>query len=115
MPGTIEPVYRGLKNCRFDKRRKSECSRDIYIHVTIAVLFVTVLIKGKAIPVAARCKASAFGRAPAGVVGVKPTESMMCVCCECYVLPGRGLCDSLITRPEESYRVWCVYACGRES
>jgi hypothetical protein len=26
------------------------------------------------------------------------------VSCDCYVL-GRGLCDELITRPEESYRV----------
>jgi len=24
------------------------------------------------------------------------------------VLSGRGLCDELITRPEESYRLWCV-------
>ena len=24
------------------------------------------------------------------------------------MLSGRGLCDELITRPEESYRVWCV-------
>ena len=24
------------------------------------------------------------------------------VCCECCVLSGRGLCDELITRPEES-------------
>jgi len=24
------------------------------------------------------------------------------------VLSGRGLCDGLITRPEESYRLWCV-------
>jgi len=23
-------------------------------------------------------------------------------------LSGRGLCDELITRPEESYRLWCV-------
>jgi hypothetical protein len=29
----------------------------------------------------------------------------MFVCCECYVLSGRGLCVGLITRPEESYRV----------
>jgi len=27
----------------------------------------------------------------------------MSVCCECYVLSGRGLCDGLITRPEGSY------------
>jgi len=24
------------------------------------------------------------------------------------VLSGRGLCDGLVTRPEESYRLWCV-------
>jgi len=33
----------------------------------------------------------------------------MSVCCECCVLSGRGLCDGLITRPEESYRVLCVW------
>ena len=32
----------------------------------------------------------------------------MSVCCECCVLSGRGLCEELITRPEESYRLWCV-------
>jgi len=26
----------------------------------------------------------------------------MSVCCECCVVSGRGLCDELITRPEES-------------
>ena len=35
-------------------------------------------------------------------------EAWMFVCCECCVLSGRGLCDGLITRTEESYRVWCV-------
>ena len=38
----------------------------------------------------------------------------MSVCCECCVLSGRGLCDELITRPEESYRVWCVVMCDIE-
>jgi hypothetical protein len=32
----------------------------------------------------------------------------MSVSCKCCVLSGRGLCDGPITRPEESYRVWCV-------
>jgi hypothetical protein len=32
----------------------------------------------------------------------------MFVCCEWCVLSGRGLCDGLITRPEESYRLWRV-------
>jgi len=27
------------------------------------------------------------------------------------VLSGTGLCDELITRPEESYRLWCVVVC----
>ena len=30
------------------------------------------------------------------------------------MLLGRGLCDELITRPEESYRVWCVVVCDLE-
>jgi len=37
----------------------------------------------------------------------------MDVCCECCVLSGRGLCDELITRPEESYRLWCVVVLSR--
>jgi len=32
----------------------------------------------------------------------------MSVSFECCVLSGRGLCNELITRPEESYRLWCV-------
>ena len=39
----------------------------------------------------------------------------MFVCCECCVLSGRGLCDGLITRPEESYRLWCVVVCDQET
>jgi len=27
----------------------------------------------------------------------------------------RGLCDKLITRPEESYRLWCVVVCELET
>ena len=27
------------------------------------------------------------------------------------MLSGRGLCDELITLPEESYRLWCVVVC----
>ena len=36
----------------------------------------------------------------------------MSVCC---VLSGRGLCDELITRPEDSYRLWCVVVCDLET
>ena len=31
------------------------------------------------------------------------------------MLSGRGLCDELIIRPEESYRLWCVVVCDLES
>jgi len=39
----------------------------------------------------------------------------MFVCCECCVLSGICLCDELITRPEESYRLWCVVVCDLET
>ena len=31
------------------------------------------------------------------------------------MLSGRGLCDELITRPEEFYRLWCVVVCDLET
>ena len=31
------------------------------------------------------------------------------------MLSGRGLCDELITRPEESYRLCCVVVCDPET
>ena len=31
------------------------------------------------------------------------------------MLSGRGLCDELITRPEEFYRLWCVVVCDLEN
>jgi hypothetical protein len=64
-------------------------------------------------PVAARPKASVCGCSLAGFVGSNPPRgggAWMSVCC---VLSGKGLCDELITRPEESDRVWCV--CHHES
>jgi len=39
----------------------------------------------------------------------------MSVCCDCCALSDRGLCDELITRPEESYRMWCVDVCDLEN
>jgi hypothetical protein len=38
----------------------------------------------------------------------------MSVCCDCCVFSCRGLCDGLITRPEESYRLWRV-VCDQET
>jgi hypothetical protein len=65
---------------------------------------------GVPVPVAARSKALVCGRSSAEIVGSNSTEGMD-VCCECCVLSGRGLCDELATRPEESHRLWRVAAC----
>ena len=42
-----------------------------------------------------------------------PPGACMSVRCECCVLSGRGLRVGLITRPEESYRVCCVWVWSR--
>ena len=44
-----------------------------------------------------------------------PPGAWIFVCCECRVLSGRGLCDELITRPEESYRLCCIVVCDLET
>ena len=46
---------------------------------------------------------------------IPPPGAWMFACCECCVLSGRGLCDGLITRPEESYRLWRVVVCDHET
>jgi hypothetical protein len=58
--------------------------------------------------VVARSKAAVCARLVAGVAGSNPAQGMdTCLLCLYVVLScvGRGLCDGLITRPEESYRV----------
>ena len=60
------------------------------------------------IPVAAHSKAWVCGRSLAGITGSIPAARGMAVSCECCVLSGRGLYVGLITRPEESYRMWSV-------
>jgi hypothetical protein len=34
---------------------------------------------------------------------------------ECCVLLGRGLCDELLTRPEEFRKLWCIVVCDLET
>jgi len=56
--------------------------------------------------------------AAAGLLGLWvriPPGAWMSVCCECCVLSSRSLCDALITRPEESYWLWCVAVCDLET
>ena len=44
-----------------------------------------------------------------------PPGAWMFICCECRVLSGWDLGDRLITRPEESYRLWRVVVCDQET
>jgi hypothetical protein len=44
-----------------------------------------------------------------------PLEAWTFVCWECCVLSSSGLCEGLITRPEESYGLWCVVVCDLET
>ena len=44
-----------------------------------------------------------------------PSGACIFVCCECRVLSGRGLCNELITHPEEFYRLCCVVVCDIET
>jgi len=44
-----------------------------------------------------------------------PPGAWMFFCCEWCMMSGRCLCDELITRPEESYRLWSVVVCDPET
>ena len=66
------------------------------------------------VPVAARSKAYVYGRSPAAIVGSNPTGDMN-VCLLSVLCVVIGLCDEPITRPEESYRLWCVVVCDLEN
>jgi len=48
-------------------------------------------------------------------VRIPPVRTWVSLCCECFVLLGRDLCDELIPRPEESYRLWYVVVCDLEA
>jgi hypothetical protein len=47
-------------------------------------------------------------------VGIRP-GSCTFVFCESCALSGRGLCERLIPRIEETYRLWCVIVCDLET
>ena len=41
-----------------------------------------------------------------------PPRAWVPVCCEFCVLKGRGLCDEMVTSPDESCPLWRVVVCG---
>jgi hypothetical protein len=64
--------------------------------------------------VAARSNVYARGRWPANVVDSNLVGGRV-VFVLCFVLPHIGLCDELIARLEESYRLWCIVVCDLET
>ena len=54
---------------------------------------------------AERSEARVYDRSFAGIAGSNPAGARMSVSCKCCGFSGRGLCDGLIPRPEQSYRV----------
>ena len=61
------------------------------------------------IPVASQTKASVCGRSLDGNACSNPAGDMDLSLVGVFVMSSRGLCDGLITRPDESYRVRCIW------
>jgi len=65
--------------------------------------------------VAARSTVWVCGRSLPEILGLNSARAWSSVCCDCCVVSNRGVCDELITRPDESYRLWCVVVCDLET
>jgi hypothetical protein len=65
------------------------------------------------VPVVVRSMAWVCGRSPAEIVDLNPVGGMV-VCLLSVLCVVRGLCDKLITHPEESYGLWRVVVCDLE-
>ena len=96
------------------------CSHNVYPAADLQSRYLCGLISCDPIPVAMRSKAWVCSCLIAGITGLKSLWGHEClslvfvVCCE-----GSGLCDGLITRPEESWsrvrsRV-CLIVCDIET
>ena len=94
----------------------TELSRYKYddIGISTLILYFISLASTMPIPVAMQSNVCDYGHLLAGIVGSNPAGGIdVCLLCECCTLPGRGLYDGLITRPEESYWIWCVWMWSR--
>ena len=75
---------------------------------------VGVVIRWLCVSAAGPSGRSVCSHSLAKCVGSNPAGGMD-VCVDCRVLSGRGLCDELITRAGESYRLCCVVVCDLET
>ena len=87
--------------------------RDIIINVRRSLCTVSVIVGRSQWPRGLRRRSTAAR--PLRLWVRIPPGACMVVCCECCALSGRGLCDGLITRPQESYRQWRVVVCDQEN
>jgi len=65
-----------------------------------------VMYEPTSIPMAARINALVCDRSLVGIAGSNLAWAWTSVSCEWRVLSGRSVWVGLITRPEESYRLW---------
>jgi hypothetical protein len=92
------------KDHKFPQSKNSSMSQDGYLTSDCC----------RPVTVFARSEAWICGHSLAGFESSNPAEGID-VCRKCRVLSDRGLCVGPVTRPEESYRLWCVSECNRES
>jgi hypothetical protein len=110
--------HRTLKNSLVARCVKQMHAKQTHVHAHRTVQFTTYLTLSKIISnLRLICMAWHLFCTLSIVMGLfkHNPEAWMFVCCECCVLSGRGLCDQLITRTEESYRMWCVVVCDLET
>ena len=103
------------RRCSTAPLRPSPLTETYLFVLPLSAVYVSVKYRPNTDTVWPQPKAWVCGRSPAEIVGSNPTGGHGCfVCCDCCVLSSRGLCDELITRPEESYRLWCFVVCEPE-
>ena len=90
-----------------------KCSEGLSIRVSIIIIRYTYIYSWSQWPrgLMSRSAAALLLRSWVQI----PPGAWIFVCCECRVLSGRGLCDELITCPEESYRLRCFVLCDLET
>ena len=112
---TTEKLYFLEHDLRFSKILHLRWKHSfLFVHVAVSYLrFLVIPYCRSQWPRGLR-RRSAAARLLRSWVRIPPGVWMF-VCCECCMLSGRGLCDELITRPEESYRLLCVVVCDLET
>ena len=103
--GLLDSISSGTSNTGSSRYFKNTSH---YFHPKPIILYTPITIDSRS--QLSRGLRRGYAVAPLPGLQVRLPPGGMSVCRECCVLSGRGLCDGLITRPEESYRVWCASA-----